>query len=489
MVCPVVMRDVHPAGTPLKVRGSVQPNRSGSDYLAAIRDGRHVTVSGRLIADVTGDPATAAMARRMAALLDTYGDRDDPAAGSCLWRAYGRARTREELAERGRAFEQIARGSGGLLVRSPDFLATILTAWAAAPSHFGEFGQHVVDYWEACRAGSAVLTHAISDPPGDRYLPGGAFDLAQTLRVVRRDGDGLVVRGAKMLATLAPFADDLLVYPFRPLADGESDLALCFAIPVATPGLRLYCRAALAAGDAADHPLAAGFDEMDALCVFDDVHVPWQRVFIDGNVAAANSLRPGTRMTAYGWYQSSIRSWVKAEFIFELADQCARASGRAGSATVREQLGELAGTAETFRSLVVAAQAGATPDAGGLYLCDETPLACSAMLNSRLNPRAIELLQLIVSSGLVMHPAAADEQPSAPAGDFYRQYFTGDGVDAGTHAALLRVAADLALGRFGGRQVLYERVFVGPPDAFRAKFLDQYSRTRGTEPMLKDLLS
>lgn len=469
----------------------MQLNRSGSDYLAGLRDGRHVTVSGRLIGDVTEDPATAAMAQRMAALLDTYGDRATPdTTGRCLWRAYGLASSRAELFDRGSAFEQIARSSGGLLVRSPDFLATILTAWAGAASHFRQFSQHVVDYWEVCRSGTRVLSHAISDPPADRYLPGSARDLTKTLRAVERDSRGLVVRGAKMLATLAPFADDLLVYPFRPLGESESDLALCFAVPVGTPGLRLYCRPPLAAGGAAaDRPLASRFDEMDAVCVFDDVCVPWERVFIDGDVQAANGLRAGTRMTAYGWYQSSIRSWVKAEFIYELADQCAHVSGRAGSATVRQQLGELAGIAETFRSLVIAGEAGAHRSENGNYECDETPLACSAMLNSQLNPRAIELLQLIVSSGLVMHPAAADEDPSSPALDFYGDYFAGDGADASAHAALLRVAADLALGRFGGRQVLYERVFVGPPDAFRAKFLDQYARTRGTEPMLKDLLS
>jgi aromatic ring hydroxylase len=126
---------------------------------------------------------------------------------------------------------------------------------------------------------------------------------------VAKTADGLVVSGAKMLATLAPFADDLLVYPFRPLAEDEADQALCFAVPVGTPGLTLYCRPSLARGAAGDQPLAERFDEMDAVCVFDEVLVPWDRVFIDRDVHMANSLRSGTDMTAYAWHQSAVRCW------------------------------------------------------------------------------------------------------------------------------------------------------------------------------------
>lgn len=468
----------------------MRESQSGSEYLASLRDGRQVILSGRLVEDVTSDPATRAMAHYLAALLDTDGDGSGKSGGGdAIGTAYGRALSHADLIERGRAFERIARVGGGLLGRSPDFLATILTAWANSASYFGQFHHNVVNYWEACRTGNRVLTHAISDPPANRALPGGAADLAQTLHVVRSTADGLIVRGSKMLATLAPFAQDLLVYPYRPLAPVEADLALCFAIPAAAPGLRLYCRPALSRGAAEDCPLASRFDEMDAICVFDDVLVPWDRIFIDRDVQAANGLRAGTRMTAYAWHQSSIRSWVKAEFIFEVAAGCARVSNRVGNPAVQQQLGELAGIVELLRSLVIAGETGAHQDGSGNYLCDETPLACSAMVNSQLNPRAVELLQLIGSSGLIVHPSVADDSLSSPAHDFYDVYFAGNGADASAHAALLRVAAELALDRFGGRQTLYERVFVGPPEAFRRKFFDLYTRTRLGEPMLGNLLS
>jgi aromatic ring hydroxylase len=462
---------------------------SGRDYLSSLSDGRRIVMADSVIEDVASHPATAAMASFMAELLDMHRHDDrlvDPEGRP--W-AYSLALAQSAVVARGRAFETIARASGGLLVRSPDFLATILSAWRAAADSFGEYEDNVVRCWERCGAGNLVLTHAISDPPGDRYLPQQADATPQTLRVVAERDGGIVVRGAKMLATLAPFADELLVYPYRPLRESDADQALCFALPVATPGLTLFCRPSLATERTRDTPFASRFDEMDAICAFDDVLVPWERVFIYRDTTTANRLRENTSMTTYGWHQSSVRAWIKAALVFALAQACGQAAGRATQDSTRQQLGELAGIVETLRSLVVAAEAGARRDARGCYVCDLAPLATAAMVNATLYPRAVELLQLIASSGLVMHPLAADEGPSARSHGFFDSYFAGAGVNATEHGRLLRTAAELALDKFGARQVLYERVFVGPPDAFRAKFYDIYKTARrGDGDMLRTLI-
>jgi len=462
--------------------------RSGDEYLSSLCDGRRVVIADAVVDDVARHPATTAMASFIAGLLDAH-QHDERLVGpdGRPW-AYAPARSRADVRTRGGAFEAVARTSGGLLGRSPDFLATILTAWRVAAETFGEYEGNVVRCWERCRSRNLVLTHAISDPPGDRYLPPEAGAAAQTLRLVTRCDAGIVVRGAKMLATLAPFADELLVYPYRPLSETDADLALCFAVPVATDGLTLLCRPSLA-GEARDRPFAGRFDEMDAICLFDDVLVPWERVFLCGDPAAANGLRASTGMTAYAWHQSSVRAWIKAALVFALARACAEAGGRARQQATRQQLGELAGIVETLRALVLAAEAGAREDGRGCYVCDQAPLAASAMMNATVYPRAVELLQLVVSSGLVVHPLAADEEPTAMANAFYDGYFAGLGVNAVEHGRLLRAAADLALDRFGARQVLYERVFVGPPDAFRAKYYDIYETAqRGDDDLLRALM-
>lgn len=462
--------------------------RTGKEYLAGLADGRRVYLSGRLVDDLAHDPATEGMAGFLADLLDAHRPGEGLAADDGQPLAYSLADSTAAVHARGRAFARIARLSGGLMGRSPDFVATVLTAWAGAAGHFGEYQDNVRAYWKLARDANLVLTHAISDPPGDRHLGPDARGETQTLRSVRSTAEGVVVRGAKMLATLSPFADELVVYPFRPLTEAEADQALCFAIPVATPGLTLYSRPSYAAVPADDGPLASRFDELDAVCRFDDVLIPWNRVFIHGDVETANNLRPGTGMTAYAWHQSAVRAWIKAETVFDLADRCAKASGRDRQQVVRQQLGELAGIAETLRGLVVAAEAGAHQDEFGHHTCQSVPLAASGMLHARLYPRAVELLQQIVGSGLVMHPVAADEDPGSAAHAFLRTYFAGAGVDGLAHGRLLRAAADLTMNRFGTRQVLYERLFLGPPDAFQAKFYDLFTQHRDSkESVLDDL--
>lgn len=477
------------ASSPLPSNGSQVGNRTGKSYLVGLADGRQVYLAGRQVQDLAHDPATEGMAGFLAELLDAHrpGGELTGADGHPL--AYSLADSAEQVRERGGGFAQIARLSGGLMGRSPDFVATVLTAWAGAAEHFGPHTENVRRYWRLARQSNLILTHAISDPPADRHLGPDADGEVQALRAVRTTDDGVVVRGAKMLATLSPFADELVIYPFRPLKEAEADQALCFAIPVATPGLTLYSRPSYASERAGDGPLASRFDELDAVCYFDDVLVPWDRVFIHGDVETANNLRPGTGMTAYAWHQSAVRAWIKAETVLELAIRCAKVSGRDQQPLVRQRLGELAGIVETLRGLVVSAETSARPDEFGHHVCDSVPLGASGMLNAQLYPRAVELLQSIASSGLVMHPVTADEDPEAASHAFMRTYFAGSGVDGLAHGRLLRAAADLTMNRFGTRQVLYERLFLGPPEGFQAKFYDLFTAGRTVDSPVLDVLA
>ncbi|MFI1030498.1 4-hydroxyphenylacetate 3-hydroxylase C-terminal domain-containing protein [Streptomyces sp. NPDC020951] len=243
----------------------------------------------------------------------------------------------------------------------------------------------------------------------------------------------------------------------------------------------------------AHHPggeLVAADGRPWAFSLADSAQAVRDRVFIHADVAAANNLRPGTGMTAYAWHQSAVRAWIQAETVFDLADRCAKAAGRDQQQTVRQQLGELAGIVETLRGLVVSAETDARQDRFGHYTCHSVPLAASGMLHAKLYPRAIELLQQIVSSGLVMHPVTADEDPGSAGHQFMQTYFAGAGVDGLAHGRLLRAAADLTMNRFGSRQVLYERLFLGPPDAFQAKFYDLFiERRESTDTVLDDVTS
>src|ERR671928_125934 len=113
----------------------------------------------------------------------------------------------------------------------------------------------------------------------------------RVLDVVRETGDGVIVRGARMLATLAPLSDEIAVYPstFRGFQGDEQRYATMFAVPVATPGLTFICREGFDLSRPVwDHPLGSRFDEMDCVAIFDDVLVPWERIFLYNNVDLYN---------------------------------------------------------------------------------------------------------------------------------------------------------------------------------------------------------
>ena len=95
---------------------------------------------------------------------------------------------------------------------------------------------------------------------------------------------GIVVRGSRILATLAPFADEIAVYPGHPMPDAKDVHALSFCIPMDTPGLKFLCRDSTSVNtNKFDNPLSSRFDEQDAFVIFDDVEVPRDGIFIDAN--------------------------------------------------------------------------------------------------------------------------------------------------------------------------------------------------------------
>ena len=155
-----------------------------------------------------------------------------------------------------------------------------------------EGAENLVAYQKTTRRAGYRLTHTIIQPTidkshGDVPLIGDTV----ALHKVDNTAHGILVRGSRVLATLAPFADEIAVYPAVPLTDGTDAHAVSFCIRMDTPGLKFLCRDSFSrAGNRFDHPLSSRFDEQDAFVIFDDVEVPRDRVFIDANLAVYNSV-------------------------------------------------------------------------------------------------------------------------------------------------------------------------------------------------------
>lgn len=454
--------------------------RSGAEYRESLRDGRSIYVNGERVTDVTAYPPFQGAINTLAMLYDLQHDPQhqslltypSPADGQPVSLSFLITDTAQDVDRRVRAEEFRAEATFGLMGRLPDFMNALVTDAAVAHEFIGQrnkqYGDNTLRYYEDCRDRDWCLTHTLVDPQIDRSKgPAEQTDPEAALHRVRETDRGLVVRGARMLSTLAPFSNELWVGPFYPRKPGEEVYALCFAVPMDIPGLKFVCREAYSTGRSDfDRPLSSRFDEEDALAIFDDVEVPWERVFINGDIEASNYIlghAPG-----YALLQGVIRGTVKLRFMAGLACAVAEAIGRTAAAHVQTLLGELIANVEIANGLVRAAAQDV--DAGRREGTSLRALAASLwVFLPQAHMRAAEVLRQLSGSGLILTPTEKDLENPAIA-PYLEQYLRGKDLPAQERVRLFKLAWDMLGEQFGSRQLQYEWFYAGDPNFTRARF-------------------
>jgi 4-hydroxyphenylacetate 3-monooxygenase oxygenase component len=451
--------------------------RTGEQFLKGLaQDNRQLWFDGELVDDVTTHPQFAGAARSMADLYDAqYRDPEihlmaSPSDGEPVHITHIVPRTKQDLRDRQRAIRAWAELSGGTRGRTPDYLNVTVACFAGRADVLARHDQedganNIIAYHALIRDQDLCTTHVLVNPQVDRSVSedkqaGG--DVA--MRKIGETQTGIIVHGAKMLATLAPYSDELIVYPGYLLPDGADDYAVSFAIPMDTPGLSFICRDSYARDrDIHDYPLSSRFDEQDAVAIFDNVEIPWGRVFVDADVTAYNAMQIEANWRAHIIHQAMTRANTKLDFAFGLAHMIAQTTGVATFGHVQEKLGEIWHYAEMTRSGLVAAVEGAELDAGGIMTPDERSFVALRGLMPKWSTRATELIQLIGGGGFMATPTAKDMKgPMRPLID---QYYQARGADADKRIRLFRLAWDFVGSELAGRNELYERFYLG--DSFR----------------------
>jgi 4-hydroxyphenylacetate 3-monooxygenase len=464
--------------------------RDGKAYLEGLRDDREVWLEGERVDDVTRHPGLRRGAESLARLLDRQ---HDPEHRETLTYAaetgderfamsFLRPASREDVARRGGAFYSWAKWSGGMLGRTPDYLNSSFMAFASASALFDEcrdgFGDNVLRYYESIRDRDLVLTHTLVNPQVNRQLTAlGNPSEEVALRVVKESDAGLTVRGARLLATLGPLSDEIAVFPSTILkvAPESKPYALAFALPNSTPGMKYLCRDSYDTGKSVfDAPLSARFEEMDCVVIFDDVMVPWERVFLYDDPRLCNEAYAHTSAVVHMMHQVVWKNLAKAEFIVGLLCAMTRASERDRDARVQGMIAEAMWIAESMRAFLRAAEADAELDAWGTMTPLRRPLDTARNLFPKMYPRLVELVQLLGSSSLMATPSERDFV--GPLADEVERYFGLANLGSRDRVALFRLAQDVAASGFGNRQELYERFFFGPPERMASAFFELYDR-------------
>src|SRR5512144_3223052 len=469
------------------------PARSGHDYIESLRKAQPcVYLDGRRVADVTAEPILREPVRAVAEQYDmqldpayrdvmTYGS---PSSGEPVSTSFLIPRSRQDLVRKRQHFKLRTDHNFGFMGRAPDFMNQLVTGWHLMADRFARagarFGDNATRYYEHVREHDLFLTHMLINPQIDRSKTSAQQeDPFLHLGRVGETADGIVVRGAKMLGTMAPITEEVAVIPFGGVPPGDDAYGLVFAIPTSTPGLTFICRETVSPLPRSrfDHPLSSRFEEMDCIAVFEDVLVPWDRVMVDGSPGSAQIINTmGADYGALLNVQTSARMLSQLEFFCGLAMKVADAIGITGFLHVQEKLGEMLSHLEIARAVFYGSEAMAQRLPSGVWVPGGPGLRAFHLQTGKVYSRFVEIVQTLAAGGFFYAPSEADLQNPELRPHIDRYVRGRAGVSAEERVALFKLAWDVTGEAFAQRMAQYVRFYSGDPIRLTAGFYAQYDR-------------
>ena len=449
--------------------------KSGNDYLQSLRDERTVFLNGERVASVPEHEGFRNAARSIARLYDYQRKPENIDAmtfvtpkGDRVNRMWQLPRSYSELVERRIALTQMAELHQGFMGRSPDHVGSTIAAMYMGldvyERHTGGRQDSVREYYEYARDRDLYLSYVIIDPQGDRSRAtsdGGNADLA--VSICDENHEGITVRGSKMLGTGAAFSNEVLVTTLRPLKADEAKYAFTAMVPINAPGVKLMSRRSYeqAATSRFDYPLSSQFDENDSLIYFDEVKIPWNRVFVNKDPAAQLAQWHEAPTHSYQNYQAEIRLLVKLRFLVGLAHKITETIGTINYPSVRETLGDLAAQVGLIEGFVHGMEAKGY-DYNGYYMPDRALLYASQVHSQALYPRVMQTIRELSGGGMLMLPSSVEDFNNPELAGLIRKTQRSPILSSDDRVKLFKLAWDAVGSEFASRHTQYEMFYSGP---------------------------
>ena len=454
---------------------------NGARFAAMLRDDRCVYFNGERISDVTTHPATRNSVRSIGRLYDAL---HDPATREVLtcetdtnhagWthRAFRVARTREDLVGQRNAIAAWSRLTYGWMGRTPDYKASLTNTFGANPEFYGPYADNARRWYAKVQHELPFLGHAIANPPIDKHLRTEEVrDIV--IRVERETDAGIIVTGAKVVATGAAIATHCFVGQNPGTASDDPEQATSFIVPIGAPGVRLICRSsyernASLCGSPFDAPLSSRFDENDAILILDRVLVPWEDVLIHRDPARVRAFFPASGFVNGFLFHGCTRLAVKLDFLTGLLARALRCTGGISQRGKRALLGEAVAWRHTMWALSDAMASCPDPWTNGAVLPQKQAALAYCVQAPECYPRVRDIIEKTVASGLIYLPSSARDLDHPEIGPMLERYVRGsNGSDHRERIKVMKLLWDAVGSEFGGRHELYERSYAGGWECIR----------------------
>jgi 4-hydroxyphenylacetate 3-monooxygenase len=446
--------------------------KSGADHIASLRDGRAVYLHGKKVGDVTAHPAFANAVKSIGGLFDFA--TQQPGLMGFATESGGRANriwqlpeSYEELCQRRQALVAWSELHVGFMGRAPDHVASCLSGMVMGldvfEAHDKARAGALADYYRHARDKDLYLTYVIINPQADRSKSASQQkDPYLVTGVVDRDASGITVRGAKMLATGGIMANEVFVTCIQPLRPGDEKHAISFVVPMNAKGLKILSRKSYEEGSGSvfDNPLSSRFDENDAVLFFDDVKVPWERVFVIDSLDMCQKQFHATPAHVYQNYQAMVRLAVKLQFLVGIAHRITEVNGTTGIPSVRETLGHLAAEVAMVDALVAAMEVKGSRH-GRYFVPDRHTLYAAVTLTQKLYAGVLNTLRELAGGGMIMLPSSVDDFRDPEIAGLIEKTQQSPAASAVEKVKFYKLAWDAVGSEFASRHAQYEMFYSG----------------------------
>lgn len=458
---------------------------TGKEYLESLKDNREVWINGEKVKDVTTHPAFRNSARSIAQLYDALHDEKtkdklttetDTGSGGYTQKFFRFDKTKEDLIASRDAIAEWAKITYGQMGRSPDYKAAFLATLGADPDYYAPYQENAKFWYKEAQERNWYFNHAIINPPVDRNKPMEAVrDVF--VRAVGETDEGVIVSGAKMVATGSALTHYNFVAHYGAVPVGSEEMALVFVAPMDTPGVKLICRQsyemqAAVMGSPFDYPLSSRFDENDAVLIFDNALIPWENILIYKDVEKANSFFPESGFLHRFTFHGVTRLAVKLDFVSGLLIKAIETNGTDQFRGVQANVGEVIAWRNMFWALSDAMAMNPNEGRNGTLLPNLNYGLAYRVFMSEGWSSIKKIIENVVAGNLIVQPSSAEDFKNPELRPLIDRLYRGsNNISSLDKIKLIKMLWEVVGTEYGGRHELYERNYSGNHENIRLENL------------------